>query len=101
MRADFALDRGLSYELSMLEVTLCKACLKDSNVKPKKFRKRLAKELGCEVELSSCLKICPREGLGFAVKVSDGKQLVRAVRTFVREPELDRVADEVRSLSRP
>ena len=73
----------------MREISLCKSCLKDRDFKPKKFRKKLVRLLSPEdeVELSSCLKVCPRKGVTFAVKEFVNGEKVKSLRAFVRPEE--------------
>lgn len=73
----------------MREFTLCKSCLKDCGFKPKKFRRKLEDQLGEKdsVELTSCLKLCPRRGLSFMVEEFEGKKLLGSKRSFVPPEE--------------
>jgi hypothetical protein len=81
----------------MREIKLCKSCLKDSGFNPKKFRKALAKRLGedDEIEISSCLKVCPRSGVTFSVREYNSEdEKTRSLRSFVSShEEVDRTIE--------
>ncbi len=68
----------------MREISVCKSCLKDADLKPKKFRKKLARLMGedCQVELSSCMKLCPKKGVTYSVREFDGKKMIMSLLTF-------------------
>lgn len=83
----------------MIDVQVCKSCLKDCELKPKKFRNRLREQMpDAEISLTSCLKVCPKDGVAFAVRIYEGEQLLKAVRTFVRPPSVENVLKEILSL---
>ncbi len=89
----------------MTEIALCKKCLKRCELKPKKFRKSLAKSFvpkeGDEVEftLTSCMKLCPYDTLAFEIRVYDGKELVRATRVRAQAPEVEAVVRDIHELT--